>query len=146
MGLAVSEENFYSMKDSFISILASFLKINPRYISIVDVVPGNARRSLSGHGDSVRVAASNRALLSESVTVSFEVAPEASLSVDTDVSVLENVEFATVTITRATNVSCCSVYCIVRDFYHCGIHKSLIFIYTSMKCRCQLQAAWFVQH
>jgi hypothetical protein len=103
MGLAVSEADFYLVKDSFISILASVLKINPRYINIVDVVPGNARRELSKEGDAV-LSSHSRTLLAESITISFEVNPEASLTVD-DTSVLENAGFAHITIRRLTNVS-----------------------------------------
>jgi hypothetical protein len=108
MSLAVSEANFYSMKDSFISSVAAFLKINPRLITIVDVVSGNARRSLSGQGSTSEGVVSNshnRALLDESVSVSFEVLPEASLSVD-DTAVLETAGFANITVRRFTNVSC----------------------------------------
>jgi hypothetical protein len=46
----------------------------------------------------------SRTLLAESITISFEVNPEASLTVD-DTSVLEKAGFAHITIRRLTNVS-----------------------------------------
>jgi hypothetical protein len=123
MGLAVSEADFYLVKDSFISNVASLLGINPKSISIVDVVPGNARRSLPGIEDATAgdgtedVKTHNRALLAESVTVAFEIVPDASLSVG-DVSVMESQKSANITIVRSANVRtyvcvcvCVCVFC-----------------------------------
>jgi uncharacterized protein YybS (DUF2232 family) len=110
MGLAVSESDFYLVKDSFISNIATLLGINPKSINIVDVVSGNARRSLPEIGDATAgdgtedVKTHSRALLAESVTVSFEIVPEASLSVS-DISAMENQRFANMTIVRSANVS-----------------------------------------
>ncbi len=101
MSLSVSEADFYLVKDSFISNVASFLGINPRNIHIVDIVPGNARRLLD---DAPGPKKADRALLGDSVSVSFEVVPEATLSL-ADVVVLEDQATAIITIARSSNVS-----------------------------------------
>jgi hypothetical protein len=137
MGLAVSESDFYLVKDSFISNIATLLGINPSCINIVDVVSGNARRSLPEISDTTagdgteHVKTHNRALLSESVTVSFEIVPDASLSVS-DVSVMESQGFANITIVRSANVS-------RRVCHGCVCHEDLGPVHFPYKNTCMLR-------
>jgi cysteine-rich repeat protein len=91
MGVSVSVADFYKVKDSFMSALASTLGIDVKRITIVDVVAGNARR--------------RRNLLGTSATVNFEVEPSPVIELYTSaVTVLENVATVTVQVKRSVNV------------------------------------------
>ena len=84
-------ENFYKIKDAFISTLASTLGIDVTRISIVDVVPGNARR---------------RRLLASSAVVNFEVVPSPIIEFNSaeSITVLEDVGMVAVEVVRSVNV------------------------------------------
>jgi cysteine-rich repeat protein len=91
MGVSVSVADFYKVKDSFMSNLASTLGIDVKRITIVDVVAGNARR--------------RRNLLGTSATVNFEVEPSPVIELHTSaVTILENVATVTVQVKRSVNI------------------------------------------
>ena len=101
MGLSVSVDQFYKVKDAFVSNIAAVLGINPANIAIVDVVPGNARRrSLAGE---VGPSHGRRLLEGDSVTVDFEVVPSAQLDIQ-DATEREDTHFMNVTVRRSVNL------------------------------------------
>jgi cysteine-rich repeat protein len=111
MSFAVTIENFYEVKDAFISGIAFVLGIDLNRIHIVDVVPGNARRrrllnDVRGTRRR-RIFQSNRGkrrlLEGTGVNVDFEVLPEAEISV-TDCFAQEDGGYANVTVIRSVNL------------------------------------------
>mmetsp|Transcript_41983 Transcript_41983/g.98471 ORF Transcript_41983/g.98471 Transcript_41983/m.98471 type:complete len:1625 (+) Transcript_41983:1-4875(+) len=89
MGVSTSVEEFYNVKDSFISNLASLLGVSPNRISIVDVVAGNARRRLLATG----------------AVVSFEIEPDPEIAMmNSSISVLESRGSVVINVTRSVNV------------------------------------------
>jgi cysteine-rich repeat protein len=91
MGVSVSVENFYKVKDTFLSNLAFTLGINVNRITIVDVVSGNARR--------------RRNLLQASTVVNFELEPDPVFELDvTSLSVLEDVALIRMQVKRSVNI------------------------------------------
>jgi hypothetical protein len=114
MNLAVSEEDFYEVKDTFISNIASVLGINPSRISIVDIVPGNARRAIDvgfPRRGSSNASAPGRSLLGAGISVEIEIGPGAVIDVNqTAVSFEENAGVIDVYVKRTTNFGVnCSV-------------------------------------
>ena len=91
MGVQTSVADFYKIKDTFLSSLASTLGIDVTRITIVDVVAGNARR---------------RHLLTESTTVNFEVEPSPVIQITSDdsITVLENIGIVSIEVTRSVNI------------------------------------------
>lgn len=101
MSVSVSVENFYEIKDAFVSSIAGVLGIDVNRISIVDIVPGNARRRQhlpAGVPPPVR-----RLLSGGGASVDIEVLPEAELSI-ADAVVWEDEGVVNVTITRSVNM------------------------------------------
>ena len=101
MSVSASVENFYEIKDAFISSIAGVLGIDVNRISIVDVVPGNARRRQRlpvGLPPPVR-----RLLSGGGASVDIEILPEAELSI-ADAVVWEDEGVVNVTVTRSVNV------------------------------------------
>jgi cysteine-rich repeat protein len=108
MGVSTSVDNFYKVKDSFLSSLAFTLGIDVNRITIVDVVAGNARRqaipSIPSHA-SDRSLLSSRNLLAASTTVKFEVEPSPQIDLNTgDITVLEDVEIVNIILVRSLNI------------------------------------------
>ncbi len=108
MGVSTSVDNFYKVKDSFLSNLAFTLGIDVNRITIVDVVAGNARRqalpSIPSHA-SDRSLLSSRNLLAASTTVKFEVEPSPQIALKTgDITVLEDVEVMNIILERSVNI------------------------------------------
>eukprot|EP00295_Goniomonas_pacifica_P008292 CAMPEP_0175820880 /NCGR_PEP_ID=MMETSP0107_2-20121207/8838_1 /TAXON_ID=195067 ORGANISM="Goniomonas pacifica, Strain CCMP1869" /NCGR_SAMPLE_ID=MMETSP0107_2 /ASSEMBLY_ACC=CAM_ASM_000203 /LENGTH=1487 /DNA_ID=CAMNT_0017133223 /DNA_START=27 /DNA_END=4490 /DNA_ORIENTATION=+ len=88
MGVQMSVDQFYQVRDAFIENLAGSLGIPADRITIV---AGNARR--------------RRALLTSSATVEFEISPTAQLSFAvTSVSVLDNSGVVSLTVERTSNI------------------------------------------
>ena len=104
MGVSTSVDNFYKVKDTFLSNLAFTLGIDVNRITIVDVVAGNARRRRSlSHAD--RSLLSSRSLLASSTVVSFEVEPSPEINLKTeDITVLEDVGVVNIVIVRSVNI------------------------------------------
>ena len=96
LSVSVSEQNFYLVKDAFISNLASLLGINPRRISIVNVVAGRRRRARSLFQSSSGGATS----------ISLEIVPDPVIGFDpTGITALDTVGVINVTVTRTINVA-----------------------------------------
>jgi cysteine-rich repeat protein len=100
MSVSASVENFYEIKDAFISSIAGVLGINVNRISIVDVVPGNARRRQRLPAG---VPPPVRRLLAGGASVEIELLPEAELSI-ADAVVWEDEGVVNVTVTRSVNM------------------------------------------
>jgi len=107
MGVSTSVDDFYLIKDTFISNLAGLLGIAPSRVTIVDVVPGNARREKDA----------SRALMNSGSIVDFEIEPDATIAVGAaEVSALESDGTVTLTISRTVNIlSPCSVQYVVTN-------------------------------
>jgi cysteine-rich repeat protein len=108
LSVSVSEQNFYLVKDAFLSNLALVLGINPRRISVVDVVAGRRRRfrSLFQLGGSA------------GTSISLEIVPDPVIGFDpTVITVLDNVGTVNVTVTRSVNVvgNCSAEYWVYVD-------------------------------
>ncbi len=108
MGVSTLVDNFYKVKDSFLSNLAFTLGIDVNRITIVDVVAGNARRqalpSIPSHA-SDRSLLSSRNLLAASTTVKFEVEPSPQIDLKPgDITVLEDVEVVNIILERSVNI------------------------------------------
>lgn len=104
MGVSTSVDDFYKIKDSFVSNLASLLGIAPARLNIVDVVAGNARRAIWGSHQGPR-----RQL--QSTTVNFEIEPDATIEAGSaQESVNETAGSIRLKIVRKTNImASCSV-------------------------------------
>lgn len=106
MGVQTSVENFYKIKDAFLSTLAATLGIDVTRITIVDVVAGNARRSLSLVPSSPTDSLPSRRLLAESATVNFEVEPDPEIEITSaeTLTVNEDVGILSIEVTRSVNI------------------------------------------
>ena len=105
MGVSTSVEDFYKVKDSFISNLAGVLGIATSRITIVDVVAGNARRLLNALTGSDGGIGPRRELKSSQTQVSFEVEPGAEVEVEAAaIYVIETVGTASLKVKRTTNI------------------------------------------
>jgi cysteine-rich repeat protein len=100
MTVSTSPADFYKIKDGFLSALASILGINPRRITIVDIVAGRRR-----HG---------RSLLAASASISLEIAPDPVIGFKQTTGSLvvqSNVGRVNITIVRTVNIiPNCSVF------------------------------------
>ncbi len=89
--LSTSAQDFYKIKDSFVSNLAVLLRINPTRISIVNIGRGN-RRLLEDTGTAINI----------------EITPDPVISfanpADTQLTVKENNGFVNVTVIRGINL------------------------------------------
>ena len=90
--LSTSSQDFYKIKDSFVSNLAALLRINPTRISIVNIVRGN-----------------RRLLEDTSTAVNIEIAPDPVISLstqsNTQLAVRENDGWVRVTVLRGVNLN-----------------------------------------
>jgi hypothetical protein len=114
MNLAVSEQEFYEVKDTFISNIAFVLGINPSRITIVDIVPGNARRAKDigfPRLEAGNASLHGRSLLGAGISVEVEIGPGAVIDVNqTSVFFEENAGVIDVYVKRTTNFGVnCSV-------------------------------------
>lgn len=101
MGVSVSVDSFYEIKDAFISSISGVLGIDVNRISIVDVVPGNARRRLPG---AVMPSGLNRRLFQEDqATVDMDILPVAELYIS-GCTVEESAGILNVSVTRSENI------------------------------------------
>ena len=104
MAITASVENFYEIKDAFVSSIAGFLGIDVNRIAIVDVVPGNARRRVLGSSIPLPSAASRRQLLQDGESsVDLEILPDAELNI-ADTTVWEDAGLVNVTVSRSVNL------------------------------------------
>jgi cysteine-rich repeat protein len=99
MTVSTTPQDFYKVKDAFLSSLAAILGINPTRITVVDVVAGRRR---------------NRRLLVSSTAISLEIDPDPVIGfkqVSGSLAVLSNAGSVNVTITRTVNIMPnCSVH------------------------------------
>jgi cysteine-rich repeat protein len=99
MTVSTSKQDFYKIKDAFLSSLASILGINPTRITVVDIVAGRRR---------------SRQLLSAGAAISLEIAPDPVIGFKQStgsLAVLSNAGFVNITITRTVNIiPNCSVW------------------------------------
>ena len=104
MGVSTSVEDFYTIKDTFLSSLSAVLGIDFSRITIVDVVAGNARRRSQLRN---LLSSNSRSLLQASTTVvNFEVEPSPLIGITTaTTTVLEDVGYITVVVVRSVNIN-----------------------------------------
>jgi cysteine-rich repeat protein len=108
LSVSTSPQNFYLVKDAFISNLAFVLGINPRRISIVDVVAGRRRRARSLFQSSS----------GGSTSISMEIVPDPVISFDpSSITGLDTVGVINITAVRTVNVvgNCSAVYSVYSD-------------------------------
>jgi cysteine-rich repeat protein len=100
MTVSTSLADFYRIKDGFLSALASILRINPKRITIVDIVAGRRRQG--------------RSLLEASSSLSLEIVPEPVIGFKQSAGALavqSNAGLVNITIVRTVNIiPNCSVY------------------------------------
>jgi cysteine-rich repeat protein len=111
--LSTAAEDFYKIKDAFVSNLALLLGINPSRIFIVDIGRGKRRRLLQDSGTAVNIE------IAPDAVIGFSQANGQSI-------VLETAGFAQVTVVRAVNLNgrCASRYRTYTDLTDTGIQGS----------------------